>query len=87
MSEFLVTIVYDNVWRPWRQRRGQGIHNAAGAIQFVEASNREEAAKKVALRDSFMFGKPQKFMVVPMRGAKFFEVNAPIVKTREVTLL
>ncbi len=86
MSEFLVAPIYNNSgYRPWRQRRSQGIHNAASAVQFVEAANREEAAKAVALRDTFMFGTPRLYMVVPMSGAKFYEVDAPLVTVRKGT--
>ena len=80
MSEFFVAPIQSmNGHRPWRQRRSQNIHHAMGSGVFVEAANREDAVKQMALKQSFMNGRSRTFVAVPMRGAQFFEVEAPLV--------
>ena len=86
MNEFMVVQIYKGglgAMRPWRQRRQQGIHTPTGNVQFVEATNKADAARKVSLRDSFMFDMPKTFMVLTMRNADFFEVDVPIINIRE----
>ena len=88
MNEFLVVQVYKGglgATRPWRERRQHGIHTPTGNVQFVEATDKADAARRVSLRDSFMFDRPKTFMVLTMRNVDFFEVDAPIINVKEGT--
>jgi len=83
MNSYLVAQVHKNQGRPWRARHNQGIHTLVGFVQFVRANNKEDAAKRVSIRDAFKFGKPDTYMVIPMKYAAFFEVEAPTINIKE----
>ena len=83
MSEFLVAEMHQNLNRPWRQRRQQGIHTAVNFVRFVEAKNKEDAVKKLALRDTFLLNHPKTYMVLSMRNVTFIEAATPIINLKQ----